>query len=171
MNSLAEAETNLPKTKTPNWNDLALVPEIDFASHLSEHVLISKVISSKPLNKNALHTTIKAAWSFVIGLAIEDLQVNTFHVITFPTQQEKLRVLEQRPWNIRGFHMLVRDWPPGSSLHEINLKMSIFWVQIHGLPLEYMTNQNAEKIARKLGNFIQVEKVTGLMHGIVFRDT
>lgn len=33
--------------------------------------------------------------------------------------------------------------------------------------LEYMTNQNAKKIARKMGNFIQVEQVTS--PGIVFK--
>lgn len=58
--------------------------------------------------------------------------------------------------------MLVRDWPTGLSLQEIDLKMSIFWVQIHGLPLEYMTTANAERRARKLGNFIQVEQATDM---------
>lgn len=52
--------------------------------------------------------------------------------------------------------MLVRDWPIGLSLQEIDLKMYIFL--IHRLPLEYMTMSNAERIARKLGNFIQVEQ-------------
>lgn len=45
--------------------------------------------------------------------------------------------------------MIVYNWPPGLSLLEIDTKMSVFWVQIHGLPLEYMTNENVAKIGAK----------------------
>lgn len=58
--------------------------------------------------------------------------------------------------------MLIRDWPIDSSLQEIDFKMSIFWMHIHGLPLEYMTMANAERITRKLGSFIQVEQATNM---------
>lgn len=88
-------------------------------------------------------------------------------LFTFSTKWEKQRVLDQRPWNIKRFHMVICSWPPGLSLLEVDTKMSIFGMQIHGLPLEYMTNVNAEKICAKIRNFIQFEKVKS--PGILFR--
>lgn len=160
------SETNTTKKEISKWIDLTLILEIDFVAHLYEHIRIGRIMLAKPLNKDVMHATIKVVWSFFIGLTIEELKVNTF-LFTFPMQQEKNRVLEQQPWNIKGFHILVCDWPPSLSLREIDMKMSIFWVQIQGLPLKYITNKNTERIARKVGNFIQVEKVTSL--GMVFR--
>lgn len=58
--------------------------------------------------------------------------------------------------------MLVCEWPPGLSLQDIDLKMSVFGVQIHGIPLELMTTPNAEKIVKKLGNLNQIEQVPSL---------
>lgn len=72
------------QTAALSWNDLNLEPAIGPATHFSSLVLIGRLISSKPLNKHTFHATIKVVWSLVLGLMIEDIDVNTF-LFTFTT--------------------------------------------------------------------------------------
>lgn len=66
-------------------------------------------------------------------------------------------MLENRPWNFKGFHMVLRQWPPGLSINEIPLNLSIFWIQIHGLPLEMLARLNATRIGQVIGNLLEVD--------------
>lgn len=88
-----------------------------------------------------------------MGLMIEDVETITF-IFTFPTRQVKDRVFENKPWNFKGFHMVLKNWPPGLSIHEASLKTSIFSMQVHGLPLEMFTIPNAAKIGNILGKLM-----------------
>lgn len=161
-----EIDSLISKTQAFSWQDLQLVPEMSTAKQFSELSSVGKLLSSKPLNKNTFHVTIKAVWSFVLGLKIEDMELNTF-LFTFPSQQDKKRVLVNRPWNFKGFHMVLKEWLPGLSIHEVQLNTSVFWVQVHGLPLEMLTNQNAEHIGKVLGNLIEVDKAS--IFGVALR--
>lgn len=53
--------------------------------------------------------------------------------------------------------MVLKEWLPGLNLQEIDLIHSAFWIQIHGLPLEMMTERNAEKIGKVLGNLMEID--------------
>lgn len=54
--------------------------------------------------------------------------------------------------------MILKEWLPGQSLQEIDLKHTTFWIQIHGIPLEIMTLRNAIKISKALGNLVNVDE-------------
>lgn len=55
--------------------------------------------------------------------------------------------------------MILKEWLPGQSLREINLWHSAFWVQIHGLPLEMTTQENAESIGKVMGNLLEIDPI------------
>lgn len=97
-------------------------------------------------------------WCFVIGLMIEDIDTNMF-LFTFPRQHHKDRILASRPWNFKGFHMVLRHWPPELSINEIALNYSAFWIQIHGLLMDMLTNKNAERIGEVLGIYYKLIKL------------
>ncbi|KAJ1433932.1 hypothetical protein SESBI_05776 [Sesbania bispinosa] len=48
---------------------------------------------------------------------------------------------------------------PQASAHEIVYNMVSFWVQLHGLPLEFMTTKNAAKVATLLEEVQEVENL------------
>ncbi|KAF5477689.1 hypothetical protein F2P56_004306 [Juglans regia] len=154
--SNSNLEKLITQVEALSWNDLNLEPEPEVAKNFSELALVGKLVSMKALNRQTFHATIRASWSFVPHLSIEDVGENTF-LFTFASHQEKHRVLDNRPWNFKGFHMVLRQWPPGLSIHDIPLHMSIFWIQVHGLPLEMLTKPNAAKIGQVLGNLLEVD--------------
>lgn len=56
--------------------------------------------------------------------------------------------------------MVLKTWPLGLSIQEVRLNTSIFWVQVHGLPLEMLTNQNVERIGNVLGDLKEVDRAS-----------
>ncbi|XP_035545856.1 uncharacterized protein At4g02000-like [Juglans regia] len=128
--------------------------------------LDDKLISMKPLNKNTFHAIIRAVWCFVIGLIVEDIDTNMF-MFTFPKQQDKDRILANSPWNFKGFHMVLSHCPPELSINEIALNFSVFWIQIHGLPMDMPTNKNAERIGQVFGNLIKSDRAS--IFGVTLR--
>lgn len=64
--------------------------------------------------------------------------------------------------------MAFKNYPPGLSIQELDLYKSAFWVQIHGLPREMLTINNAERIGKVLGNLLEVDKAA--IFGVTLRS-
>lgn len=90
----------------------------------------------------------------MIGLVIDNIDTNTF-LFTFSAYQEKERVLANHLWNFKGFPTGLSTLA-SKSIHELALNYPIFWVQIHGLPLEMLSKHNSKNIGLVLGNLIEI---------------
>lgn len=55
--------------------------------------------------------------------------------------------------------MILKDWRQGESINDVELSYAQFWVQIHGLPMESLDEDNAILIGCKLGVVDKVARV------------
>ncbi|KAF5477140.1 hypothetical protein F2P56_003812 [Juglans regia] len=161
-----DMESLISQTEALSWNDMNLQPAPETAKANSDKILIGRLVADQPLNKFAIHSSIKASWNFIKNFLIEDLEINKF-IFTFRSIQDKLRVLNQVPWNFKGHLLIMKPWPLGATLQEISLNYAIFNVQIHGLPLDHITLENAIEIGKALGSLIKVE--VDPLYGLTFR--
>ena len=65
--------------------------------------------------------------------------------------------MEESPWHFMGKLFLVKEWNRTLSLEEVDMTRIAFWVQVHNLPLEYMTAANVPQIGNQLGHIISFE--------------
>lgn len=56
--------------------------------------------------------------------------------------------------------MVLREWPLGLSLQEVDLTYSAFWIQIYGLPLELMIETNVEKLGLVLDKLLEINQTS-----------
>ncbi|OMO54222.1 hypothetical protein COLO4_36554 [Corchorus olitorius] len=87
--------------------------------------------------------------------------------VTEKNDQDKRRVVQQGPWTVMDSHLILKEWPVDAVLEEIDFSTSEFWVQVHKIPLAYLTKANAEKIT----SVFQVSIFRGkakLLHGSTF---
>ncbi|XP_041001602.1 uncharacterized protein LOC121247297 [Juglans microcarpa x Juglans regia] len=154
------------QTKALSWHDLELQPDPETAQATLDKILIGRLVADRPLNKYAISFGIKASWNFIQHFLIEEMDINKF-IFTFRTSHDKLRVLNQAPWNIKGHLLILKPWSPGATFNEISLNHATFNVQIHGLPLDHITLNNAKEIGKALGNLIKVEEDP--LYGLAFR--
>jgi hypothetical protein len=62
--------------------------------------------------------------------------------------------MDNGPWNIKDDLLVVKPWPPELTNAEFILFTCAFWVKVHGLPLQNMTDVNAIKIGKFIGDAV-----------------
>lgn len=63
-------------------------------------------------------------------------------------------VKRKGPWFILNRMISLQEWKHDGAVLEIDFSWVPFWVQLHGLPLGLMTEENASKIAAQIGGRI-----------------
>lgn len=56
--------------------------------------------------------------------------------------------------------------PPKLELNEVKLERVLFWVQLHGIPLNMSSENNVRHIARDIGEFLKFENPM-MAHGFL----
>lgn len=125
--------------------DLVLVADEVGARRLSNLSIVGKICSNKSVSKNVVVMILRRIWFTEEHIKIEQLG-NNFFLFSFKNEQDRNRVWMWRPWSVNGTHLLLREWNSNLALSNIDFNLSSFWVQIHGLPMRFMTKQNAIRI-------------------------
>ena len=70
--------------------------------------LVGKLLADRNINKNAVKAIILKVWRTSKGVQIVDLKENIF-VFKFACEGDKKRILEQGPWNMKGFLLSLKN--------------------------------------------------------------
>lgn len=133
---------------------------------LAKNSLVGKVLTAKSLNRGAVKDIILKAWGDHEGVTISDMGTNLF-LFTFPSMKDVMEVVNRSPWFVMNHLISLQRWDPQASIYEIDFDWVPFWVQLHGLPLEFMNSKNAVKLTEQIGDVIEVENP--LMDGTLLR--
>ena len=117
--------------------------------------LVGKLLADRSVNKNVVRAIILKAWRTNRGVKIIDLKKNIF-LFKFAIKGDRRRILELRPWNIEGYALILKHWNKKQTAEDVDFSSLQIWVQIHGLPIEYMSKENAEKIGVLVGKVVEV---------------
>lgn len=160
------------ETDTPSLEGMTLDLQTDEVTGLvmAKRMLIGKVLTDKPLNKNALKSVVLKAWNNPPDLHMTDMGINCI-LFTFQSESRARRIYEEGPWSVMGNILSLQQWAPELNVFEVRFNIVAFWIQIHGLPLEAMSTTNAAKIATSIGELVEVENpyVEGKMLRPFFR--
>jgi hypothetical protein len=149
----------LTHSKALNWpdNPPSLISTVNQTDKSPPCILVGRVISLRPTSKSTVTFNIETAWHFLSSVSIEETDVKNTFLFTFENHQDMIRVLELSPWNIRGHPLILKYWDPGMTLSELDFSCGEYWIQVHELPLELMTSQNAEILGGQLGTLLEIE--------------
>ncbi|KAJ1395231.1 hypothetical protein SESBI_33602 [Sesbania bispinosa] len=136
--------------------EILLDAEGDSGIQAARKMLVGKILSDKPLNRTAVKDIITKAWGLTGKLTISDLGPNLF-MFNFIEAHQAKKAMEEGPWFIMGHLLSLQSWVSTATINEVDYHNVDFWVQLHSLPLEYMSNSNAVKVARLLGDIIAIE--------------
>ena len=61
------------------------------------------------------------------------------------------RILDGEPWSFDKHLVVMRRYDNDSPLEDIKFEKAKLWVQVHGIPIKYMTIEAVKKICSVLG--------------------
>lgn len=99
---------------------------------------------------------IRKGWGDPKGLSIVDIATNTF-IFNFPDAETPCRILVNAPWNILGQVLILKQWCPQVAIQEVEYSYTPYWIQIHGMPLELFSKENAGRAGSRIGKVLEVE--------------
>lgn len=83
-------------------------------------------------------------------------------VFTFEDTDDLSRVLNNSPWNIKGSPLFLKRWENDETYEDIDFLKAAIWVQVHGLPLDKITVENAISIAASLRGLVEVDNMNNM---------
>lgn len=122
----------------------------------AQRTLVGKVLSDRSLNRGAIKNILSKAWGDPEGLQISDVSMNVFMFI-FKHKEEAHEVIRKGPWYVMGKLVSLQQWSHQAVMKEMDFSKVGFWIQVHGLPVEYMKVKNAETILNQMGEVEEIE--------------
>jgi hypothetical protein len=147
----------IAKTEALGWDN----PE-ELVAHDSSQAsqrgfgFIGKLLGPKTHNPFHVRSTLSSVWSFAAPLVMEVMDSNKF-LFTVPHESHYQSIINQGPWNVKGSLLLLQPWSPTLAIDEVKLQYCAFWIQVHKLPLQYMTTKNAIKIGKAIGPILELD--------------
>lgn len=140
---------------TPTRSAIKLEPDEGVTSRVVDSCLIGKIILDRPLEKRDVKCIASGQWKCKKDFTVSYIDRNMF-MFSFQDKEDWSKVQISAPWNIKGGLLILSPWTSGKIPEELQLSFSPFWVQVHGLPLNYITKENGLKIGQVLGKFLYV---------------
>ena len=131
---------------TREWERFYLTGKEGVKIHLNssltqpEFILVARFLTCRPINTEAITRTFRPLWRAEKGFVIKDLGDNKAS-ITFQDNVDLEHVITNGPWSYDKFLVVLQRVEDDTPLASMSLNMAVFWVQIHGLPLQCMKRE------------------------------
>ncbi|XP_072084672.1 uncharacterized protein [Arachis hypogaea] len=135
---------------------ISINPDEDDSFAAENFNLVGKILSDKEVSFNTCRVVLLGIWGHPEGVAISDVGRNKLF-ISFKDVRKGIQIRNGGPWSVRGHLLNLQIWNGRESVYEVDHRYMELWVQIHGLPLNYITRKTTEIIGKKLGTVMETE--------------
>ncbi|KAF7150653.1 hypothetical protein RHSIM_Rhsim02G0038900 [Rhododendron simsii] len=118
--------------------------------------LVGKLLTSKKFNVTVMKDSLRRAWGSPENLHIVEVGDNLFH-FRFDSETNLRKVLNGGPWNFDNYLLVLQEWESGMKAEQVSFQLVPFWVQLWGLPFEFVNPVIGEIIGKRIGSFFSVD--------------
>ncbi|RYR08078.1 hypothetical protein Ahy_B05g075626 [Arachis hypogaea] len=118
--------------------------------------LVGKIVADREISFKASKNALLGIWGNPEDIFISEVGKNKL-LVSFRDQRRGVQILKGGPWCVKGHLLNLQLWGQNAAIYEVSHEFMEFWVQIRGVPLEYMERETAETIGNMLGVVVEVE--------------
>ncbi|CAH9119202.1 unnamed protein product [Cuscuta europaea] len=107
---------------------------------------VARVVSDKRVRAVSFCQTMAMVWQPVKGVSINEIEDSKF-LLQFYHEGDLNRVVEEGPWSFEQNLVVIKRLGRTEKPLKVPLDHADFWVQVHNLPLSYMTARATRGIA------------------------
>lgn len=122
--------------------------DIDEGVNRYELCLVGRLLTEKNVNVRAFKSKMADIWKPAMGISIKELDQGLF-LFQFFHKEDMRWVLRGGPWSFDNIMVVLDTVNMGEDPAKVELWYLNIWIQIHGLPMGFMT----ELVGKQLGNF------------------
>ena len=122
-----------------------------------EFMIAAKFLTSRFLQMEAVARTFKQLWRTNRGFRIRNRGNNTI-LFVFESLDGVDKILKSQPWSFDKHLIVMQRYLGDVPVQEISFTKTPFWVQVHNIPVSFLTRKVAEKLCETVG---EIQKSIG----------
>ncbi|GAV92869.1 DUF4283 domain-containing protein/zf-CCHC_4 domain-containing protein [Cephalotus follicularis] len=131
-----------------------------------EHALVVSLVGKK-LPGRQVREVLERKWGKV-GSPSFHATGNGVFLVKFDSLQAKDWVIDNGPWDVWGYHLVIRKWSRDLPMVLEDCKTMPVWVKLSGVPVQYWTKLGLSHIASVLGKPLYMDVNTTKRHSLSF---
>ena len=143
-----------------SWNRLTLSEREGPGCNLThddsvmDFSIAAKFLTRIALSVDVIAKTFTPLWRARNGFKIQKFDDHKI-LFTFDNKEDVDRILNSEPWSFDK-HLVIMEWYEGDRpLNKIRFEKTTIWVQVHGLPIKYMSMEAGIKICEVVGEVVR----------------
>uniref|UniRef100_A0A803NFE8 Uncharacterized protein n=1 Tax=Cannabis sativa TaxID=3483 RepID=A0A803NFE8_CANSA len=118
--------------------------------------LMGRFITDREIDFLAMQHKMASLWRPGRGLYVKELEPNLY-LFQFYHEVDIGRVIEGSPWTFDRIQFVFKRLRSGENPRSVVLNSLDFWVQLHGMSTEFMSQRVVRDIANYIGSFVEAD--------------
>ena len=118
-------------------------------------IIAAKFLTKRALNPEAVAATFTPTWRSKRGFKIKNLG-NHIMLFSCDNEIEVDTILANAPWNFDKHLMILQKYDGVSKIKDLDFNNTLFWIQLHGLPVKFMNTMVAETLCKLAGQILKL---------------
>ncbi|MBA0654479.1 hypothetical protein Goklo_021481 [Gossypium klotzschianum] len=152
-------EDDLANLRLVDEEEDAIQKDAAAVDSISQFFLVGRCLTDSVVHFPSLQNTMADIWHPIGGICITDLGEKRY-LFQFFNEVDIARVLAGTPWFFNNHLLILKRITYGENPATLELNSTVFWVQVHDLPLELMSEQLAKQLGNFCGGFIGYDSAT-----------
>lgn len=110
-----------------------------------------------------VHNVLKIAWARYGSVRIAEVDECTLSFI-FENKRDRDQIMDMSPWSVQGHCLNLRVCRANMCIEDLVFTTMQMWLQIHGLSLDTINEDNAQRMGNSLDRCISTESVPIMNH-------
>nr|GLL37660.1 uncharacterized protein LOC112095587 [Ipomoea trifida] len=117
-------------------------------------IVVGRVVTDRPVRFTLFRDVMASVWRPARGVSVKDIGEDRF-LFQFYHEMDVARVTEDGLWSFDQNLVVLRRLDNGESPVTVPLNIATFWVQVHKLPVSFMSEKVVKVIADYIGSFVR----------------
>lgn len=130
--------------------------DVDVSSVDMRFAAVGRVVTERPVRFPIFRDVISSVWHPLRGVSIKEIGQGRF-VFQFYHEQDILRATAEGPWSFDQNLIVLKRIQSDDNPATVELDTVDFWIQVHQLPVGFISEKVATVIGNYLGTFISAD--------------
>ena len=154
-----EGQTKPMEELAQSWKRLSLSEKegpgccLTEEESVNQFSIAAKFTTKRAINVDSIARTFNPLWRAKKGFKIQKIGDHEM-LFSFETKEDVDRILSSEPWSFDKHLVIMQRYDHEQPFQDIKFEKTTFWVQVHGLPMKYMTVAAAKKVYGVVGDVI-----------------
>ncbi|XP_073025182.1 uncharacterized protein At4g02000-like [Primulina eburnea] len=138
-------------------DEISFTPDtLNATDEVAELCLVGTFLTERPINPKIMKQRISAIWRPGKGVTIRDIGFKRF-IFQFYHRIDMRRILERGPWTFDNNFLILHHLKQEEQPLQVPLTHLNFWIQIHDLPIGYMSEAVGKQLGSFMGTFLEYD--------------